>query len=148
MAGSVATFFVKHRTRGVVKTKAVITCDAAGTATATVVGVGFGRLVGVGYKPGTFATGVDITVTDTATGAAILTLTDAGLSARYFRPTLNITTNAGATVAAATTATDVNRDIFLAGKVTVAAAQGGNLGAGELHLIVDEKGLGVPANTV
>lgn len=138
MAGSITSVKIEHRPRGVVKTVATITCDSAGDATATVVGVGFGKLVGVGYVPGTFATGVDITVTDVASGTALLTLTNAGLSARYFRPTLVITDNVGVAVAAALTAVNVNRDIFCSGKVSIVAAQGGNLGAGALHLVVDE----------
>ncbi len=148
MAGSAVGTKVLHRPRGVVRTKVAITCDASGDATATVVGVGFGRLVAVGYTPGTLATGVDITVTDTATGKAILTLTDAGTSPRYFRPTQVVTGATGAALTAgdgsggAGTGNDVNRDIFLAGKVSVVAAQGGNLGAGALHLIVDETGVG------
>lgn len=137
MAGTLTSYKTEHRTRGVVKIKCAITCDAAGDATATVVGTAFGALVAVGYVPGTLATGVDITVTD-ENGAALLTLTNAGLTARYFRPTADITTNAGVAVTDALTATDTNRHIFVGGKIKVGAAQGGNLGAGELHLVFDE----------
>ena len=60
--------------------------------------------------------------------------------ASFFRPTTNITTNVGAAgaVSAHATAPNVNRDIFLAGKIKVALAQGGNLGEGDIHLFVDE----------
>lgn len=148
MAGSVVLATISHRSRGVVKTKVAITVDASGNATGSVVGVGFGRLVAVGYAPGTFATGVDITVSDTDSGKAILTLTNAGTSPRYFRPTAVITTNAGAAVTAAGTAVDVNRDIFVGGKISVAVAQGGVSTSGTLYLVVDEEGLGNPALTV
>lgn len=147
MAGVAVPSAIQHRSRGVVRTNAAITCDASGDASQTVVGVGFGRLVAVAYGPGTLATGVDITVKDTLTGKAILTLTNAGTSARYFRPTTGITDNAGTAVAAATTAVDVNRDIILSGKVSIVAAQGGNLGAGTLGFVVDESFIGNPALT-
>lgn len=151
MAGSAVGTKIEHRSRGVVRTSCAITCDASGDASATVVGVGFGRLVAVGYGPGTLATGVDITVTDTSSGKAVLTLTNAGTSARWFRPTQNVTNSvtAGNTaITADATAPNVMRDIFLGGKVSITAAQGGNLGAGTLVLVVDEEGLGDLALTV
>jgi uncharacterized membrane protein len=138
MAGSVAGTTITHRSRGVVCLKAVITCDASGVATATKVGTAFGRLVGISYAPGTLATGVDITISDSDSGAAIVTLTDVGTSARFLRPSTNVTDNTGTAVAAATTAVDVNRDIYVAGVLKVAAAQGGNLGSGTLRLFVEE----------
>lgn len=138
MAGSIVSSSINHRPRGIIKIKAVLTADASGDATVTTVGAAFGRLVAVGYKPGTLATGADITVTDADTAATIFSLTDAGVTARYFRPTVVITTNAGVAVTAAATATGVDRDLYLAGKVKIVVAQGGNLGAGELYLIVDE----------
>jgi hypothetical protein len=138
MAGSISYVSAGHRSRGVVKYVVSVTCDASGDASATVVGVGFGKLVGVAYKPGTLDTGADITVKDAESGTALLTLTDAGTSARYFRPTAVVATSAGAAVTAADTAPNVNRDIFVAGKVSVTVAQGGNLGAGEIHLLIDE----------
>lgn len=70
MAGSVGTKYIAHRPRGIVRTDVTITTDAAGIATATVVGVGFGRLVGVESS----GTGAPlITVTDTKSGAVLLT---------------------------------------------------------------------------
>ena len=141
MAGTITASKEKGAARGIVKLKAAITCDASGDATVTEFGSAFGKLVAVGYVPGTFATGVDLTVTDATTGATILSLTNAGTSGRYFRPTAVITDNAGAAVSAAATAVDVNRDIFISGGVKVVAAQGGNLGAGSLFLVVDENGL-------
>jgi len=140
MAGSVAPVTINHRSRGVVRTAIHLLCDASGVATAAVVGVGFGKLVGVIYAPGTLDTGADITISDADSGKALVTLTNAGTSNLYFRPTANITTNTGAAgaVTAATTAPNVNRDIYLGGKVKVAVAAGGNLGEGDLVLIVDE----------
>jgi hypothetical protein len=142
MAGSITSTTIEHRSRGVIKMKAVITCDASGDASVSVIGVAFGKLVGVGYVPGTLATGVDITVSDTASGKALLTLTNAGLTARYFRPTAVVSDSVGTAVAAATTAPNVNRDIFVGGKISLLVAQGGNLGAGELHLVIDESDIG------
>lgn len=89
----------------------------------------------------------------TAGGAAIeIGATDVSASEwvklvpRYFHPTAVITDNAGAAVTAATTATGVNRDRFLHGKLTLVVAQGGNLGAGELHLVVAEASAQVGAD--
>ena len=138
MAGSIVGTTTAAKGRGIVKIKAVLTCDASGDATVTTIGAAFGRLVGVGYKPGTLDTGSDITVTDADTAATIFSLTNAGTSARYIRPTANITLNTGVAVTAATTAVDVNRDIYVAGKVKVVVAQGGSGGAGEVHLVFAE----------
>lgn len=138
MAGTLAATTILHKGSGVKKIKAVLTCDGSGVVTAAVAGTAFGRLVGVAYKPGTLATGVDITVTDSDSGASLLVLTDAGLTARYFRPTAVVTSNVGVAVTAAATATNVDRDIYLCGKVKIAVAQGGAAGAGELDLIIDE----------
>jgi uncharacterized membrane protein len=138
MAGSIVGSIVQHRSRGLVRLKALITCDASGDASVTVVGSLFGKVVGVIYDAGTLATGVDITVTDSESGATIFSLTNAGTADRFIRPTQVVTDNTGTAVTAAATAVDVNRDIFLAGRVSVVAAQGGNLGAGALTFLVDE----------
>ena len=96
-----------------------------------------GRIVAIEYDPGTLATGADITITDHL-GAPIVVLTDAGTVKRRFRPTANITTNVGVAVTAATTATMTDRDIYIAGDVKVAVAQGGNAFTGTIAVIVDE----------
>lgn len=137
MAGTLTPYVAEHRSRGVSKIKVAITCDASGDASETVVGVAYGKLVGVGYVPGTFATGVDITVRDEG-GAAILTLTNAGLSARYFRPSNDIVGADGVAVTDGANSPNSNRDILVGGKIKVVAAQGGNLGAGAIHLVIDE----------
>lgn len=70
MAGTIAATPVEHRSRGVTRTSISITTATGGTADATNVGVGFGRLVGVmSAGPGAPL----ITLTDTRTGATILT---------------------------------------------------------------------------
>jgi hypothetical protein len=55
---------------------------------------------------------------------------------------------AGAAITAADTAPNVNRDIYVAGKLSVAVAGGGNLETCKLALIVDEVGIGDLALTV
>lgn len=250
MAGTAVPTKIEHRSRGVVRTDITLTCDASGDATETVVGVGFGKLVGAILKSGTLASNAVITVKDKKGLAAILTLspyksahpaifgstttgdttggtsedlwstgavhnllegdaivftsltgngvggptlgttyyvvtatgfaastfclsdtaahalagtdivdvgaTDASAASWYkaasaaalLRPSGVITSNVGVAVTAADTAPNVNRDIVLGGKVSVVVSGGGNLGAGELVLIVDEEGLGEPAQTV
>jgi hypothetical protein len=138
MAGSITTVTKNRKGLGILRLKAVITCDASGNATATVIGSAYGRIVGVVYDADTFDTGVDLTVTDSDSGATIFSLTNAGTSDLFIRPTAVITTSAGVAVTASTSAVDVNRDIYVAGNISVAAAQGGNLGAGSLSLIVQE----------
>lgn len=138
MAGSIVSTVQARKGTGIVRMKAAITCDAAGVATATVIGSAFGRIVGIIYDADTLDTGVDITLSDADSGASILVLTNAGTNDRFIRPTQVITDNTGVAVTAASTAVDVNRDIFVAGKLKVAAAQGGNAGAGSLTVIVQE----------
>jgi len=135
MAAVVSKTF--HRARGIVRLNAVLTTDASGNVAATVMGSAFGRIVAVEYDPGTLATGADITITDHL-GASIIVLTDAGTTKRRFRPTANITTNVGVAVTAATTATMTDRDIYVAGNMSVAVAQGGNTLTGTIAVIVEE----------
>jgi hypothetical protein len=70
MAGSAVPSLIEHRSRGVVRTDATITCDASGVATAAVVGVGFGRLVGFLYDGGLDSPAV-ITLYDAKTGVSL-----------------------------------------------------------------------------
>lgn len=128
---------LKHRPQGVVRLQGALVTDASGVIAATSIGSAFGKIVAVEYDPGTIATGADITIRDHL-GAAIITLTDAGTTKRRFRPTAVVTTNAGVAVTAATTATEVDRDIYVAGNVTVEVAQGGNVASGTIAVIVDE----------
>lgn len=151
MAGTAVATVVKHRPRGLVRTDVSITCDSAdGLAPATVVGVGYGRLVAVLYDGGLDANAV-IAVTDTKTGAAIFTLTAGteGTPVFYAHPTSVLQDQAGTAITAADTAPNVNRPIILAGKVSVAVTTtGGNSETGKLSLIVDESYVGDLALTV
>ena len=148
MAGTIAPAVINHRSRGVVRTDVTILTDAAGAATATVVGVGFGRLVGVLYDGGLDASAV-ITLSDTKTGATIVAYTTGTEGTPVsFRPTTVIADNAGVAVTAADTAPNVNRDIVLAGKVSIGVTSGGNVETGIVGLIIDENDIGDLALTV
>jgi hypothetical protein len=148
MAGTVIRGAIAHRSRGVVRTSIAITCDAAGVATATSVGAGFGRLVGVMYDGGLDASAV-ITLADGKTGATFLVYTTGTEGVPVFlRPTLPIQDQAGTIIADATTAPNTHREIILAGKVTVAVASGGVSETCKLALIVDEAYIGDLALTV
>jgi uncharacterized membrane protein len=138
MAGSITSTVKSRKGLGIVRLQAAITVDASGNATATSIGAAFGRIVGLIYDADTLDTGADITISDGDTGAAIITLTNAGTSDLFIRPTAVITTNAGAAVSASTSANDVNRDIFVAGPIKVAVAQGGVSMSGKVALIVQE----------
>lgn len=61
---------------------------------------------------------------------------------KYFRPSADLADINGAAVAASANNPTTDRDILFNGKISVTVAQGGNLGHGYLHLIVDETGLG------
>lgn len=148
MAGTIAPAVINHRSRGVVRTDVTIVTDASGVATATVVGVGFGRLVGVLYDGGLDASAV-ITLSDTKTGATIVAYTTGTEGTPVsFRPTTVIADNAGVAVTAADTAPNVNRDIVLAGKVSIGVTAGGNIETGKVALIIDENDIGDLALTV
>lgn len=139
MAGTVTPAVINHRSRGIVRTDVNITCDAAGVATATVVGVGYGRIVRVMYDGGLDASAT-ITIADAKTGVALITyVTGTEGTPVAFRPTTVITDNAGVAVTAAATAPNVNRDIKVAGKVTVAVTAGGVSETAKLALITDER---------
>lgn len=129
---------VYHRPRSpLARLAGTLTTDASGNIAATSIGQAFGRIVAVEYDPGTLATGADITISDHL-GAPIITLTDAGTAKRRFRPSAVVTANTGVAITAATTAVDVDRDIYVAGNVNVAVAQGGNTLTGTIAVIVDE----------
>lgn len=147
MAGSVSPAVISHRSRGLVRLDLTMITDAAGAASATVSGVGFGRLVGVLYNGGLDASAV-ITIADHKTGSALVAYTTPDTAAHSFRPTTNVVDNAGAAVAAAASAPNVNRDIFIGGKIDVSVASGGNVKTGKLALLIDEDGVGDLANTV
>jgi hypothetical protein len=145
MAGTITSTKSTGKGRGIVRITANVLCDAAGVATATVVGEAVGRLVAVGYDPvgsgAAFDTNGDLTISDADTGAALVTLTDVGTSGRWFRPSALATLNTGVALTPGATIVDAYRDIYVGGKIKVAAAQGGNLGTCRVILVVDEAGL-------
>lgn len=138
MAGSAGLTTIEHRSRGVVRTEVALTCTAGGVVDAAVIGVGYGRIVQCFYDGGLDASAV-ITVTDTKTGATLFTYTTGteGTPTK-FRPTRVIADVAGVAVTAADTAPNVNRDIPVAGKVSIAVASGGVSETGKLVIVVDE----------
>lgn len=141
---------VIHRSRGVVRIEAALTCDGAGAIAETVIGAAFGRLVGVVYDGGLDASAV-ITIkqypgASTVSVPVLAYTTGTEGTPVFFRPTDKVTDNAGADLTAALTATNVNRDIYLAGKVTLTVASGGASETGKIALIVDEAGLGEVAS--
>lgn len=152
MAGSAAAAPSVHRSRGVVRIEAAVTTDASGDLSETVIGVGYGRLVGVFYDGGLDASA---TVTlkcipgGSSVSVPVLTYTTSTEGTPvHFRPTDIVTTNAGADIAAADTAPNVNRDIHVAGKLTLTVASGGNAETGKFAFVIDEAGLGEQAITV
>lgn len=146
MSLAVAAAPVIHRQRGVVRIEAALTCNASGVVNEAVIGAAFGRLVGVFYDGG-LDIGAVITVKQypgagTVSVPVLAYTTGTEGVPVSFRPTDVIATNAGVDVVAALTAVNVNRDIYLAGKVTVAVTGGGISETARLALIVDEDGLG------
>lgn len=148
MAGSISGGTIRHRKRGVVRLDATITTDASGVATETVVGIAYGRVVGVLYDGGLDASGT-ITIKDVKTGVSLIPYTTGTEgTAVSFRPTTAIVDVAGEAITPADTAPNTNRDLYVAGKVSVAVASGGNAETGIVSIIVDETGIGDLALTV
>lgn len=143
MAGTVSALSVQHRKRGIHRIDATLVTDASGVATATVVGAATGRLVGVCYDGGLDASAV-ITLKDWKTGATLLTYTTGTEgTAVFFRPSVVIVDSLGATLGAASANyPNTNRDIFVAGKLTIGVTSGGNVETGAIALIVDESNVG------
>jgi hypothetical protein len=142
MAGLVvAAAPVVHRQRGVVRIQVALTCDASGVVTAAVVGNAHGRLVGFLSNAGLDASAV-VTVRDFKTGAPIFVHTQSTEGTPvYLSPTDIVTDNAGVNITAADTAPNVNRDIMVAGKLTVGVTAGGNAETATIALIIDEANL-------
>jgi len=148
MAGTAVATVIKHRSRGIVRTNITVVTDAGGDATATTVGVGFGRLVAVFYDGGLDASAT-VTLKDAKGLASLLVITTGTQGTPVkLRPTRIVQNQVGADIAAGATLVDVNRDIYLSGKVTVTVVAGGNAVTGKLSLIVDEDGIGDIALTV
>jgi hypothetical protein len=143
MAGTAVAGAAVHRPQGVKRIEVALTCDASGVVSETVIGEAYGRLVAIFYdggldasatvslkqKPGAAST-VSVPVFTHTTGTE-------GTPVRM-RPTDIATDNAGVNVAAADTAPNVNRDIVVAGKLTITVAAGGNLETGKYAFVIDE----------
>lgn len=142
MAGTAAyTNPVVHRPQGIKRIEVALTCTAGGVVDEAVIGEAYGRLVGILYdggldasatvtlkhKPGTQAAQTLFTHTTGVEGTPV-----------FVRPARNIVDQAGTAVAAAATATDTWRDIFVAGKLTITVAGGGNAETGKYAFIIDE----------
>lgn len=91
MAGSVAVSPTLHRSRGVIKVKAVLTADASGVVTASDLPEVFGRLVAFGFKPGAAGYGPVLTVKDKVSAASIFSY-DVGTAQKFGNTTTGDTT--------------------------------------------------------
>lgn len=149
MAGTAAAAApVIHRQRGVVRIETALTCDASGVVSEAVIGNAHGRLVGVLYDGGLDASAT-ITIkcypgASSVSVPVIAYTTGTEGTPVYFRPTKVIADSAGAAISASANAVNVNRDIYVAGKLTVTVASGGVSETAKLALIIDEAGLGEP----
>ncbi len=141
MAGLVVPTQTVHKSKGVVRCSVALTTTAGGVVDASVIGEFYGRLANVFYSGGLDASAV-ITFKDFVTGATILTYTT-GVEGTptAFHPTQVVTDNAGVAVTAAAAAPNVNRDIVLAGKVTITVASGGAAETAVIALVIDEADL-------
>lgn len=151
MAGIVAPSTVIHRSQGIKRMEVALTCTAGGVVDEAVIGEAYGRLVAVYYDGGLDASAV-VTIKQRPGGSGtIVTVpvlaytTGTEGTPVYFHPTDIVTSDAGADIAASANAVGVNRDIFLAGKVTITVASGGASETGKFVLVVDET---APLNTI
>lgn len=130
----------KNRSRGITRLAASFTTHTDGVVTATAIGSAFGRVVAVEYDPGSAGTavdtGADITLSSAA-GVAFLTLTNAGTNPVRVRPTC---VPVGANGVAVTPGAGYNgtMDVYVAGTIKLAVAQGGSGKVGGVVVIVDE----------
>lgn len=149
MAGTVVPTTIQHRDRGIVRIDVALVCDASdGSVAATSIGQAYGRVVGFLYSGGLDASAV-VTIKDRKSGASLIAYTTGTEGTPvFFRPTSVAVTNAGAAITAADTAPNVNRDIYVAGPLTITVASGGNSETATVSLIVDENGIGDLALTV
>lgn len=154
MAGTaVVAPIIKHRSRGVVRISVAMTCDASGVMSETVIGEAYGRLVGVFYDGGLDASAVitlrtAATMADATVGATLLAYTTGTEGTPVaFRPTRVVTDVAGTNIVAGdgsgggTTGNDVNRDFYVAGKLTLQVASGGVSETGNISFVFDEADL-------
>lgn len=148
MAGTVAAANpVVHRPQGVKRIDVAMTCDAAGVISEVVIGEAYGRLVGVFYDGGLDASAV-ITLKakpGAAVSVPVLAYTTGTEGTPVsFRPTFVAADSAGVALVAGdgsgggTTGNDVNRDIIVAGKLTLTVASGGVSETGRIAFVIDE----------
>jgi hypothetical protein len=144
MAGTAAAGApVVHRPQGVKRIEVALTCTAGGVVDEAVIGEAYGRIVGVLYDGGLDASAV-VTIKAKPGAASLVSVpviaytTGTEGTPVFFRPTDIVTTDAGADIAASANAVGVNRDIFVAGKLTITVASGGASETGKFALIIDE----------
>lgn len=143
MAGTATATVTSRKGRGLVRVDVDLVVTSSTTIAATPIGSFFGRLVGLIIDPvagagTTMDTNADVLLTDTASGAAIISDLTVGGAAGQYRPTQVVATNAGAAITASTSAPNVNRDIFLAGPVSIAIANAVNGDSARVTLLVQE----------
>lgn len=107
-----------------------ITTDGSGNATAYTPPV-TGRIAAIVYVKGTFANGVDFTITLEATGESLWTDTDVNASEAVY-PVVKGNIN---TTGAASTIMEVPIHAAL-DRVKIVIAQGGNAATGTFHVVV------------
>lgn len=118
--------------------------------TAAVIGEAWGRIVGVAYDGGLDAS-ASITLADQKTGATVFGPFVTGTEGTpvFFRPSVVVVGNDGASLGAASANyPNVNRDIKVAGKLTLGVTAGGNVETGKIAFFVDESNIGIKAVNV
>jgi hypothetical protein len=154
MAGSaVAAPIIRHRNKGVVRISVACATDATadgGDITERVIGEGYGRIVAC-YSDGGFDASAVITISQAASdpgatvGAPLFTYTTGteGTPAG-FRPTAKVAGVDGTALTSgdgsggAGTGNDANRDIYVAGKLTIKVDNMGVSETGLFVVVVDE----------
>lgn len=157
MAGTaVAAPIIRHRPRGVVRLS--VACATTATADGgdiaeTVIGEAYGRVVAC-YSDGGFDASAVITIRHAATdtgatlGAPIIAYTTGTEGTPVaFRPTTKVVDPVGAALTAgdgsggAGTTNELNRDVYVAGKLTIEVANMGVSESGLFVVVVDESDL-------
>lgn len=130
----------KNRSRGITRLNAAFTTHTDGVVTATAIGSAFGRVVAVEYDPGSAGTAVDTgadLILSSANGVPFLTLTNAGTSPVRVRPTC-VPVNASGVAVTPGAGYNGTMDVYVAGVVKLAVAQGGSGKVGNVVVIIDE----------
>lgn len=94
-----------------------------------------GRVLGIVYVKGTFADGVDFTITAEATGQAILALTDQNTSGVFY-PRVQVHGATGTALTLDGARLMVEPVAVAKDRVKIVIAQGGDTKAGTVHVIV------------